>query len=341
MNALLSVRIDLPELYIPQDYCFKIEFRHNIFFLNDEYINRTRSIVENTSDMLKDFILISLLIAETYSLKKCYHQRCEINQGRYHLCDQENYNCTRWNETSYGSTGHCRYWGSPSLYSFINCNYTDTCSSDLVTGQAVCESSTTPAVHDMECTGRWTNTDIDNLAKSIIIWVTIVNFTFFCVVWCLTGMLLKGMQRLCSLQELLIKSFKVKSKSTQTKLEEFPVTQLFTASYPPAQIKYASQNPSHSPPPYYTAAQYPAVPFPAAQYLGAEYPGSNTQCPLECPGTMYHTSTQILQPSVQEPAKNTPAKVTQGKIKKFKRAQRTSAQTTPLLNGPSASDGRL
>ena len=124
----------------------------------------------------------------------------------------------------------------------------------------------------------------------------------------------------------LQRKVKVKSKKTQTRLETFPVTQLSTAS----------QNPSLSPPPYYTAAQYPAAPFPAAQDLGAEYPGSNTQCPPEYSGTMFHTSTQISQPSVQEPLVLTSLP---GKIKKT-RAKKTSTQTTSK-NGPSASDGRL
>ena len=276
--------------------------------------------------MLKDFILISLLIAETYSLKKCYHQRCEINQGRYHLCDQENYNCTRWNETVDGnSTGHCtRYSGPPSSNSFIYCNCTDKCSDDLhlVPGQAVCE----PEV----------GTGWMMLTIFFGLFVLVYNGSWVLFYWGFFSILKDKYYKIRRRRVRLQRKVKIKSKSTQTRLEAFPVTQLSTASYPPAQIKYASQSPSYSPPSYYTAAQYPAVPFPAAQYLGAEYPGSNTQCPPEYSGTMYHTSTQISQPNVQEPLVLTSLP---GKIKK-KRAKKTSTQTTSK-NGPSAPDGRL
>ena len=283
--------------------------------------------------MLKDFILISLLMCAVYSItiKKCYHQKCEITKGYYSECDQENYNCTRWNETSDGSTGHCRYWGSSSLNSFVYCNCTDECSSDLVTGQAVCEPGISP--------WKWWT----------LFWGTLFSLLLskgiYMVYWSLFSdvktrfrdyqILKRRVQRQDSLQKPLLENVEVKSISTQTRLTAFPVTQLSTTSYHPAQIEYASQTPS-SPPPSYTAAEfYPAVPFPAAQD-----PGGNTDNTPEHPGTQYHTGAQILQTYIQEPAKNTPAKVTQGKIKKFKGAQKTSAQTTPIT-GPSASDGRF
>ena len=314
--------------------------------------------------MLEDFILISILITESYSLKKCYHKKCEITQDYFTECDQENYNCTRWNETVGGSNGHCRYWGSSSLNSYVYCYFTDACSSDLVTGQAVCEPNTTSAaVHDMECTERST---IDVLG-SIGSWFVVVGGALFLLSAPL-GIVTKvcfdwhsrRVQRQDSLQKPLIEDVEVKSISTQTRLQgvqrqysirkphiknvearqtAFPVTQPSTASYPPAQIEYASQTPS-SPPPSYTAAEfYPAVPFPAAQD-----PGGNTDNTPEHPGTQYHTGAQIVQPSVQEPLvltsspKNTTAEMAQGKIKKIP-AKKISTQTTPK-NCPSASDGR-
>ena len=352
--------------------------------------------------MLRDFILISILICAACSLfrpEKCYHQKCEINQGYYTECDQEKYKCTRWNETLYGSTGRCRYWGSPSINSYINCDIIETCTSDPVTGQAVCgpnrkHFSDIPTVHPTEH-GTENGTDdifhdvtknVKSLMSSTVEFVligigaVILVVVLVCVAVCRsTGEgcfknRQRRVQRLDSLQSPLVENVEVEPITNPTELAVHPVTQYPTASHPSVQIEYASQNPSHFPPPYtaaqypatqypaaqhpaaqypgaqypaaqYPGAQYPGAQYPAAQYPAAQYPGSNIENPSGYSSAQYPQSAQILQTGIQEPpvvtspARTTSAEVTKNKSKKTP-AKKTSTQTTPKID-PSTSDGRL
>ena len=275
--------------------------------------------------MLKEYVIISLLIA-AHSLQRCYNQRCEISKGYYSSCDQATHNCTRWNETLYGAIGRCEYlYRLPSEDSYTVCNSTETCSSDRVTGQAVC-TVTNDVTEDDE-------PFISGTVEYVLIGFGAFVFVILVITAAACKMAGKNIpgrfQRLNSLQRPLVENVEVEAITTETGDAAHPTP------YSPVQNEYASQYPAQYPNQYpQYPAQYPAQ-YPGAQYPVAQYPG-NTNSSVH-PGVQYPQNTQIVHPCVQDPlvvaspAKTSPAKNSPAKNSS---AKNSSAKNSPAKNSP-------
>lgn len=179
--------------------------------------------------MLKRYIFTALFISLACT-KRCYHKKCEISPDEYVDCDQESYQCIKWNAFGNGS---CLDEGFPTIDGFEYCGLGDNCTTDPGTGQAAC-------VKDIGKDNSDDDPLISDTVKIVLIaigatFVLIVVFVVCCA--CLGIGCFKNQkprfQRLSSIQRPLVENVEADQMATYPAqpTTEYPATQ-----YPQAQL---------------------------------------------------------------------------------------------------------